>query len=84
MDYEEEKKAHRGALILGLGIFGFFCCGFAGIAAFVMGRQDVAEMKAEIMDESGMGLTQAGMWIGLIGFFVNMAVGIGTQVVGNM
>ena len=84
MDFEEEKKKHRGGLILGLGIAGFLCCGFLGIAAFVMGRQDVAEMEAGIMDESGMGLTKAGMWIGIIGFFVNLAVGIGSQVMGNL
>ncbi len=81
---DEELKPHRGGLILGMGIAGFLCCGFVGIAAFFMGKTDVAEMEAGIMDPSGAGLTKAGMWIGLIGFFVNLAVGIGSQVMSNM
>jgi hypothetical protein len=60
------RKAHRGGSILALGVCSFAFCFLLGIAAWVMGNQDLAEMDAGIMDDSGRGLTQAGRVLGII------------------
>jgi hypothetical protein len=59
-------KPHRGTLILVLGILGLVVCGPAGIAAWVMGANDLKEMEAGTMDPSGRGTTQAGKICGMI------------------
>lgn len=64
---------HRGGLILTFGILSWVGClvcvalniGF-GIAAWVMGRTDLAAMRAGRMDPSGESSTQAGMILGMI------------------
>jgi hypothetical protein len=60
-------KPHRGTLILVLGILGLVVCGPVGIAAWVMGANDLKEMDAGTMDPSGRGSTQAGKICGMIG-----------------
>ncbi|REJ65233.1 MAG: hypothetical protein DWQ31_19030 [Planctomycetota bacterium] len=63
---------HRGALVLTLGILslaGTLVCGifvFLGIPAWIMGRNDLHEMRAGRLDPSGEGITQAGMILGII------------------
>ncbi len=58
---------HRGGLILVLGILGFVVtCPILSIMAWVMGSQDLHEMRAGRMDPGGMGLTQAGQILGMI------------------
>jgi hypothetical protein len=57
---------HRGALILVLGILGLVICQPVGIAAWVMGKNDLAEMDAGRMDPDGRGLTQAGKICGIV------------------
>lgn len=57
---------HRGGLILTFGLLGFFCCIFFGIAAWIMGNEDLNAMRAGRMDPSGEGLTRAGMILGII------------------
>ena len=59
-------KPHRGTLILVLGILGLVVCGPVGIAAWVMGANDLKEMEAGTMDPSGRGTTQAGKICGMI------------------
>ena len=59
-------KPHRGTLILILGILGLVCCQFLGIAAWIMGSNDLKEIDAGVMDPEGRGTTQAGMIIGII------------------
>jgi hypothetical protein len=59
-------KRHRGGAVLALGICGFAVCPILGLIGFFMGKTDLAEMRAGIMDPSGQGLTQAGYWLGLI------------------
>lgn len=60
-------EAHRGGLILALGIVSWVTgCFFIGIAAWIMAVGDLKKMRAGVMDNSGMGLTQAGMIIGII------------------
>jgi hypothetical protein len=61
-------KPHRGGAILALGIVGIcLTCIVTGIIAWVMGRNDLAEMNAGRMDREGYSLTQAGMICGIIG-----------------
>ena len=60
-------KPHRGTLILVLGILSLVVCQPIGIAAWVMGANDLKEMDAGTMDPSGRGTTQAGKICGMIG-----------------
>lgn len=60
------RRPHRGGLVLAFGILGFVICAFFGIASWIMGRNDLQEMRAGRMDPSGMGMTQAGMILGII------------------
>jgi hypothetical protein len=62
-DYEKE---HRGGLILALGIIGLVACGPVGIAAWVMGNNDMKEMEAGVMDPEGRQLTQVGKILGIV------------------
>jgi predicted Zn finger-like uncharacterized protein len=59
---------HRGGLILTLGILAIVCniALVPGILAWIMGRSDLRQMKAGVMDREGEGLTQAGMIMGMI------------------
>ena len=60
-------KPHRGTLILVFGILGIVSCFPLGIAAWVMGKRDLKEMDAGIMDPAGRGNTNAGRICGMIG-----------------
>lgn len=60
------RRPHRGGMILAFAILGWAFCAVFGIMAWVMGNADLREMRAGRMDRSGMGLTQAGMVIGMI------------------
>jgi len=68
-------KPHRGTLILVLGILGLVVCGPVGIAAWVMGANDLKEMEAGTMDPSGRGTTQAGKICGMIACIL-MIIGV--------
>ncbi len=57
---------HRGGLILAFGIMSWVVCFGFGIAAWVMGNNDLREMEAGRMDPTGEGLTRAGKIIGLV------------------
>jgi hypothetical protein len=70
-DYDDRPRRrrgapHRGTLILILGILGFLICGLCGVAAWIMGSNDLAEMKAGRMDSSGRDMTQIGYVLGII------------------
>ena len=60
-------KPHRGAVVLTLGILGIAVCFICGIIAWVMGKNDLKEMDAGVMDPSGRDLTNAGRICGMIG-----------------
>ncbi len=66
---------HRGGMILAFGILGYAVCGLFGIAAYIMGKKDLEEIRAGRMDRTGEGLTTAGYWLGLIAVIL-MVVGI--------
>jgi hypothetical protein len=64
---------HRGGLVVTLGILSIFICivGFIlGIMAWVMGANDLTEIRAGRMDRSGESTTQAGMVCGILGTIV--------------
>lgn len=69
-------KPHRGVMVLVLGILGIVVCFICGIIAWVMGKSDLQEMDAGIMDPSGRGLTQAGKICGMISVIL-VIVGFG-------
>ena len=60
------SQPHRGGTILVLGILGLFCCNVLGVAAWIMGSNDLRDMNANRMDASGRGITQIGMVVGII------------------
>ena len=71
-DYEE---AHRGGLILALGIISLVVCGLIGIAPWMMGNADLKAMDEGRMDPEGKQLTQVGKILGMVGvilFIVGM------------
>jgi predicted Zn finger-like uncharacterized protein len=75
-DYDDEPwirrrldaVPHRGGLILTLGILSLVCCGIiCGPIAWVMGNNDMREIRAGRMDPEGEGLTNAGRICGIVG-----------------
>jgi hypothetical protein len=64
--YPRPGEPHRGTLILVFGILGLLMCPIFGIAAWVMGRADMAKMDAGQMDPEGRSNTQAGVICGMI------------------
>jgi len=67
-------KPHRGGIVLALGILGIVVCFILGIVAWVMGKNDLNEMDAGIMDPSGRGLTQAGKICGMVSVVLQIIV----------
>lgn len=59
-------RSHRGVTILVFGILGLLVCQLLGIAAWVMGNEDLREMDAGWMDPSGRDMTNAGRILGMI------------------
>jgi hypothetical protein len=64
---QQPLAAHRGTLILILGILSIVCCFICGIIAWVMGNNDLKQMASGTMDPSGRGLTTAGKICGIVG-----------------
>lgn len=58
---------HRGVLVLVLGIVALVVCQPIGIAAWIMGNNDLREIDAGRMDPEGRSLTQIGRILGIIG-----------------
>lgn len=72
-DYDDQRgpdgryKPHRGVLVLVFGILGMMMCGAFGIAAWMMGKNDMKEINAGRMDPEGRSLTQVGYILGIVG-----------------
>ncbi|MFO0867954.1 MAG: DUF4190 domain-containing protein [Pirellulales bacterium] len=66
------KQPHRGVVILVLGVLGWLFCFLFGVVAFALGQADVRAMRRGEMDESGMGMTQAGMYLGLANVILSL------------
>lgn len=60
-------QPHRGALVLVLGILGIVFCQLCAPVAWLMGKKDLQQMDAGQMDPEGKGMTQAGMYMGMVG-----------------
>lgn len=71
---------HRGTMILVFGILAWFLCPLFGIASWVMGNTDLAEMDAGRMDPEGRGLTSAGKILGMIAIAINVLFILGAIV----
>jgi hypothetical protein len=59
-------KPHRGSVILAFGILGLIVCQLFGIAAWVMGNNDLEEMNRGYMDPTGRDLTRTGRILGMV------------------
>jgi hypothetical protein len=59
-------KPHRGGMILAFGLIGVLVCFPFSIVAWVMGANDLREMRQGLMDPSGKSLTEAGKIIGMV------------------
>jgi hypothetical protein len=59
-------KPHRGAVVLAFGILGLVVCQLFGIAAWVMGNNDLREMDRGYMDPTGRDLTSTGRILGMV------------------
>jgi FtsH-binding integral membrane protein len=59
-------KPHRGAVILAFGILGLVVCHLFGVAARVMGNNDLREMDQGYMDTTGRDLTTTGRILGMV------------------
>ena len=71
--------AHRGGLILALGIISLVGCNcflVPGILAWILGASDLSKIKAGRMDPSGESLTRVGMILGIVstGFYTLMGL----------
>ena len=63
----EDYAPHRGTMILVLGILSLVGCGiFTGIPAWIMGNNDLKEIRAGRMDPDGEQLTNIGRILGMI------------------
>ena len=65
-------EPHRGALILTFGIMSIVCCFPFGIAAWIMGNNDMQQIEAGMMNPSGKGITNAGKICGIVGTIIGI------------
>ena len=59
-------QPHRGGLILTFAILGWAMCPIFSVVAWTMGTTDMQLMRRGMMDNSGLGITQAGQILGMI------------------
>ena len=86
-DYDEDRprrrrrsyqQAHRGTLILTLGILSFFFAWpILGIIAWILGANDLKEMRAGRMDPEGESQTNTGRICGMISTLLGAVVMVG-------
>src|SRR5437879_4667466 len=69
-----DLQPHHGTLILILGILSIVLCGFLGPVAWIMGSNDLKEIRAGRMDPEGEGTTNGGRICGIIGTFLNLVI----------
>lgn len=77
----QQLSPHRGTLILILGILSLVTCPLFGIASWMMGNEDLAEMDAGRMDPEGRGLTEGGKICGMVSIGLSL-LGLVIGVVG--
>lgn len=72
------QQEHRGQLILVLGILSFFVGGpILGLVAWIMGSNDLKEMRAGRMDPEGESQTNTGRICGMISTLMGAVVLLG-------
>jgi hypothetical protein len=59
-------KPHRATMVLMFGVIGLVVCQPFGIAAWLMGNNDLREMRAGRMDPDGKDQTNAGRILGIV------------------
>lgn len=59
-------EPHRGTLILVLGIIGLVMCQLLGPVAWILGKGDLAKIRAGTMDPRGESETNIGMILGIV------------------
>ncbi|MFL5342904.1 MAG: hypothetical protein ACJ8F7_22445 [Gemmataceae bacterium] len=59
-------KPHRGTMILIFGILSFVVCPIFGAVAWIMGNNDMKEIRAGTMDPEGEQLTNIGRILGMV------------------
>lgn len=67
-------RPHRGGMILVFGLLGLTVCVLFGVAAAIMGSEDLRQMGDGTMDRSGEGLTRAGQICGFIAIAVKLTL----------
>ena len=60
-------QAHRGTMLLIFGILGIIMCPLFAPAAWIMGKNDLEQIRSGAMDPEGESMTNAGKILGLIG-----------------
>ena len=73
--YQGSVEPHRGVLILVLGILGLMICGIIGIFAWILGKQDLEQMRRGVMDKEGEAMTRVGYILGIVATIL-MAIGL--------
>lgn len=64
------REPHRATLVLVFGILSLVICAPLGIAAWIMGKNDLAAMRSGRMDSSGKDMTNIGYILGIVGTIV--------------
>lgn len=62
-----ELRQNHEILVFVLGLVSVFLLQFLGPVAWILGKRDLNQMRAGVMDRNGEGLTRAGMILGMIG-----------------
>lgn len=57
-----------------LAVVGLLCCGLAGIVGAVLGWLELQAIKEGKSPAAGQTMAQIGLWLGIIGFVINVAV----------
>jgi hypothetical protein len=72
-------QAHRGAVVLVLGILSICCIGspITGIVAWILGHIDLKAMDAGTMDPAGRSQTQTGKVLGMISTILTVLLILG-------
>lgn len=63
---EQHYQPHRGVMIMVFGILGIACCFPFGIAAWVMGHNDMKLIDSGVMDPTGRNMTNGGKICGIV------------------
>lgn len=74
--FQNYQKSSNAGVALGLSIAGIVCCGIPGIAGLIMGRREMNDIDAGLVDPSKRGLAQAAFVVGCVSIGV-MVLGVG-------